>query len=288
MGTGLVVTEMAEARELLGVALDRVGLKPELSAPKIEALLRAIPADERRAFCRDLIASDPNAGPWRAFTEALLVHETYFFRHPDQLRLLADVVLPRLLQDRLDAGSREVRIWCAGCASGEEVYTLALLLQTAIATSALPRADAWNATILGTDLSANALELAREGRYELVAGLNSFRDVPAHARHHFAAIFAAAGTTWSPSAELRRLTRFARHNLVTDAPALRDADLVVCRNTLIYFDEAHSRAALASLEAALRPAGALFLGPAENASEATRLSMVCTEQAVFWTKQAAR
>jgi chemotaxis methyl-accepting protein methylase len=84
------------------------------------------------------------------------------------------------------------------------------------------------------------------------------------------------------------LTRFAQHNLVTDPPALRDADLVVCRNTLIYFDEGHSRAALASLEAALRPSGALFLGPAESASETSRLELVCTEQAVFWTKQPAR
>jgi chemotaxis methyl-accepting protein methylase len=281
------VTEMADAGQLLGVTRDRVGLKPTLSAPRIEALLRAIPADERPAFCRDLVASDPGAHAWRTFVEALLVHETYFFRHPDQLRLLGDVILPRLLQDRLDAGRPELRIWCAGCSSGEEAYTLALLLQTAIATSALPNAQAWNATILGTDVSTQALERAREGSYALAAGLNSFRDVPEAARHHFAAIFSAAETTWTASAELRRLTRFAQHNLVTDPPALRDADLVVCRNTLIYFDEPHSRSALASLEAALRPAGALLLGPAEMPSEASSLTMVCTEQAVFWTKRPA-
>ena len=214
------------------------------------------------------------------------MHETYFFRHPDQLRFLADELLPRLLQDRLDAGSTELRIWCAGCSSGEEVYTLGLLLQTAIAKSAQPSARAWNATILGTDVSAPTLELAREGNYALLAGLNSFRDVPEFARHHFSAIFSAAATTWSASAELRRLTRFQRHNLVLDPPALHDVDLVVCRNTLIYFDDAQSRSALASLAAALRPAGALLLGPAETASEAPSLRMVCSEQAVFWTKEA--
>jgi len=277
-------TEMT--RELADVARDRIGLKPALSAPKIEALLRSIPADDRRTVCRDLVASDPDARAWRTFIEALLVHETYFFRHPSQLRLLADVLLPRLLQDRLDAGSRELRIWCAGCSSGEEVYTLALLLQTAIAASPVPSAQAWNATILGTDLSAPTLELARAGTYSLLAGLNSFRDVPEFARHHFAAILSAAATTWSASAELRRLTRFARHNLVSDPPALRDVDLVVCRNTLIYFDEAQSRSAVTSLAAALRPAGALLLGPAETASEAPSLRMVCSEQAVFWTKEA--
>jgi len=277
---------MTDARQLASVARDRIGLKPALSLPKIEALLRGIPASRRRAFCTDLLASPPDAGTWQTFSEALLVHETYFFRHPDQLRLLAEVLLPRLLQHRLDTGSAEVRIWCAGCSSGEEVYTLALLLLAAIATSALPSLSAWNVTILGTDLSAQTLEVAREGSYALVAGLNSFRDVPDFARHHFAAIFTAAETTWSANAELRRLTRFARHNLVIDPPALRDVDLAVCRNTFIYFDEAQTRSALASLEMALRPAGALLLGPAETVSDATCLRMVCAEQAVFWTKGA--
>jgi len=277
------VMETTEARELVNVARDRMGLKPVLAAPKIEALLGAMPAEARRAFCRDLLASDPDTRAWRAFTEALLVHETYFFRHPDQLRLLADVLLPRLLRSRLEAGSTQLRVWCAGCSTGEEVYTLALLLQAAIATSA----QTWNVTILGTDLSAQTLELASAGSYALAAGLNSFRDVPVFARHHFAEIFSAGQAAWSPNAELRRLTRFARHNLVTDPPPLLDVDLVVCRNTLIYFDEAQSRAALSSLEAALRPGGALLLGPAETASEAACLRLVCTEQAVFWTKEAA-
>jgi chemotaxis protein methyltransferase CheR len=279
--------DMTDVHRLASATRDRIGLKPALSVPKIEALLRSLPADGRRAFCHGLLASAPEAQAWQAFSEALLVHETYFFRHPDQLRLLAEVLLPRLLQDRLDAGQREIRIWCAGCSSGEEVYTLALLLQSAIARSALPSQAAWNATVLGTDLSARTLRLAREGTYPLGAGLNSFRDVPDFARHHFATILTAAETRWSASAELRSLTLFAQHNLVTDPPALRDVDLVVCRNTFIYFDEAQARAALASLAAALRPTGALFMGPAESASDAACLQMVCTEQAVFWIKAAA-
>jgi len=274
-------TALTDVQLLAGVARDRIGLKPDLSTPKIEALLRAVAADDRRAMCRELLASDPGAATWRNFVEALLVHETYFFRHPDQLRLLADVVLPRLIQDRVEAGSRELRIWCAGCASGEEVYTLALLTQAALATSA----HAWSVTILGTDLSAHSLAQARAGVYTVVAGLNSFRDVPPFARHHFTAILTAAATTWSASAELRRLTRFAQHNLALDPPPLRDVDLVVCRNTLIYFDEAHARSAVASLEAALRPAGALLLGPAETVSEASALRMVCTEQTVHWIRR---
>jgi chemotaxis protein methyltransferase CheR len=285
MGAGAdAATDTADAQVLAGIARDRIGVKPSLSAPKIEALLRTIPAGHRRTYCRDLIAADPEASAWRTFIEALLVHETYFFRHPDQLRLLADELLPRLLRARLDAGSRELRIWCAGCSTGEEVYTLALLLQTAIA--ACPAPGGWDATILGTDLSGQTLEVARAGSYALLAGLNSFRDVPESARHHFAAIFSAAATTWSASAELRRLTRFARHNLVNDPPPLRDADIVICRNTLIYFDEAQLRSALASLESALRPSGALLLGPAETVADGASLRMVCSDQAIYWTKAA--
>ena len=279
---------LAEARHLASVTRDRIGLRPALSAPKIEALLRALPADLRPGFCRRLIASAPDADDWQTFTEALLVHETYFFRHPDQLRLIVDVLLPQLLRERLESGRREVRIWCAGCSSGEEVYTLALLLQTAIARSQLPDLGAWNATVLGTDLSALAVRQARQGTYAPVAGLNSFRDVPDFARHHFADVLSCADTQWSADVELRRLTRFAQHNLVTDPPALRDVDLILCRNTFIYFDEMQSRAALASLEEGLRHGGALLMGPAETASDARGLHMVCAEQAVFWIKKAAR
>jgi len=66
--------ETIDGRELASVARDRIGLKPALSTPKIEALLRALPAEERRVFCRDLVASDPDARAWRTFTESLLVH----------------------------------------------------------------------------------------------------------------------------------------------------------------------------------------------------------------------
>jgi len=274
-------------RVLARVVCERIGLKPSLSLPKIEAFLRTLPAPERATVCRDLIAGAPDARAWRGFAEALLVHETYFFRHPDQLRLLAEVLLPRALAARQASGSRQLRLWCAGCSSGEEVYTLALLVQTAIAARGAAEAETWDALILGTDLSAPTLELARTGSYALLAGLNSFRDVPEFARHHFNDIFSAASTTWSASPELRQLTRFQPHNLVSEAPPLRDVDLVLCRNTLIYFDDAQQRAAIATLDAARRPGGALLLGPAESASESASLRMVCSEQAVYWSKEAA-
>jgi chemotaxis protein methyltransferase CheR len=273
-------------RQLAGVVCERIGLKPSLSLPKIEAFLRTLPAAERATACRDLLAAGPDTRAWRGFAEALLVHETYFFRHPDQLRLVAEVLLPEALAARAAAGSRQLRLWCAGCSSGEEVYTLALLVQSAIAARGPDEAASWDALVLGTDLSPPTLELARTGRYALLAGLNSFRDVPEFARHHFSDIFSAASTSWTASPELRRLTRFQAHNLVSDAPPWQDVDLVLCRNTLINFDDAQQRAAVAALEAALRPGAALLLGPAESASESASLRMVCREQAIYWRKEA--
>lgn len=268
--------------QLCAVARERLGFKFELSGPKIEALLRPMTESAREDYARNVLHADIETKTFRQFAEALLVHETYFFRHPHQMRLLANSLLPRLVRERIEMGSSELQVWCAGCSSGEEVYTIALLAQTAIAS--VPGAKSMTASVLGTDLSVAALAQARRGDYTLVPGLNSFRDVPEFARHYFPNIFAATSNTWSPSPELRRWTRFQQHNLVSDPPPQTGVDLVLCRNTLIYFDEAGTRWALDSLESALRPGGVLMLGPAESPHSSSRLVMQFVEQAMFWSK----
>jgi chemotaxis protein methyltransferase CheR len=197
------------------------------------------------------------------------------------MRLLTDELLPRLLRARLSMEDSDLSVWCAGCSSGEEVYTIALLLQTALSS---PAARGQRASVLGTDVSREALLSARAGDYTLVSGLNSFRDVPEFARHYFPGIFSSATTTWSASPEVRRSTRFQQHNLVTDPPPQLGFDLILCRNTLIYFEEAASRAALRSLESALRPGGVLMLGPAESPPDDSRLKMTDSGHAMYWSK----
>lgn len=268
--------------QLTVLATERLGFKTELSTPKIEALLRAMPESAREDYCRSVLGAELESKAFRAFAEALLVHETYFFRHPHQMRLLASEILPRLLRTRLTMDNRDFSVWCAGCSSGEEVYTIALLVATALA--ATPESRHQRAAVLGTDLSVAALAQARRGEYALVPGLNSFRDVPDFARHYFQNIFSEISTTWSPGPEVRRLTRFQQHNLVNDPPPQTDFDLILCRNTLIYFDDPGTQRALRSLESALRPGGVLMLGPAESPREDSRLSTTCVGQVMFWTK----
>lgn len=272
--------------QLSAAARERFGFKPELSSPKIEALLRTMPEQAREDYCRAVLQADLTTQTFRTFAEALLVHETYFFRHPHQMRLLSEVLLPRLLRTRLSMTETELSVWCAGCSSGEEVYSVALLVQTALAAAQnVPGpGPGQRAQVLGTDLSRAALAQARSGDYTVVSGLNSFRDVPDFARHYFPGIFSATATTWSASPELRRLTRFQQHNLVADPPPQEGFDLILCRNTLIYFEEAAAQAAMRSLESALRPGGVLLLGPAESPREDSRLYMTDSGHAVFWTK----
>jgi chemotaxis protein methyltransferase CheR len=271
-------------QQLSDLARERIGLKPELTAQRIAGLLGHIAEPDRAHWVGTLARTSTHDPAWNSFAEALLVHETYFFRHPAQIRFLAEQVIPAILAERILSGRRKLRIWCAGCASGEEAYTMALILKAAISRTAHASLSSWDAVVLGTDLSEEMVEFAVRGAYSVSAGLNSFRDIPDFARHHFAPILDGSETTWRASDQLKRCTRFLRQNLVSDPAPFEDADLILCRNTLIYFDEASSSLALERMKAALRPSGVLMLGPADVLRDTGGFSTVAGERLVFWRK----
>jgi chemotaxis protein methyltransferase CheR len=200
---------------------------------------RALGVDEHALLAR-LRLHDPAA--LRALVDGSVVGETYFWRHPEQLSALRAVLRREGLRGPL-------RAWCAGCASGEEAYTMAALL--------LEEGRAAPGCVLGTDVSEKALEAARQGRY----GPWSLRGVPVPARARW---LRADGEQWTVLPELRELTAFRRQNLTTDPPPGDGFDVVLCRNVLIYFDAPTARAVLERLFAAIRPGGLLVLAPAEN------------------------
>lgn len=194
------------------------------------------------AFLRRLGAHDARA--IAALVDHAVVAETYFFRHPEHFRVLADRLLPAL------ADRASLRIWSAGCASGEEPYSLAIALLEA---GRAPGAD----LVLGTDVSERLLARARVGRY----GRWSFRHLaPALLERYFR----AGEETFAVAERVRRAVTFRRHNLVAEPPPLPDCDLIVCRNVLIYFAPELARRVLAGFVDALRPGGALLVGPAET------------------------
>lgn len=232
----------------------RLGFRRVDLLPKVAACLAQVHEAERPAYAGRLMTAGCTDQSWLHFIEHLLVHETYFFRHPAQLQLLRDRIFRELDAQRRDAGRGELVVWNAGCSTGEETWTLALLASETDQGPAIPL------SILATDLSEPALATARNGVYDRLHGLDSFRAIPPWALRHFRE---NDNSAWRVPDKLRHGVSFRRHNLL-DPPAIAYADLVVCRNTLIYFDEAANRRAQDNLAAALRPGGVLVLGSADT------------------------
>jgi chemotaxis protein methyltransferase CheR len=271
----LVEFEADETVERLADAIARrVGFRRVDVVPKVAACLARLDPTERFGYAGRLLAAVPNDPAWLDFIERLLVHETYFFRHPAQLELLRDQVLPELDTERRAAGRGALLAWNAGCSTGEETWTLALLAGDADQGSAVPL------SILATDVSEPALGKARSGVYDRLHGLDSFRAIPPWAARHFRTRDTSA---WHVPDDLRRSVSFLRHNLL-DPPPLAGADLVVCRNTLIYFDEPANRRVQNSLAAALRPGGVLVLGAADTLRTACAFEPIATHGATAYRK----
>jgi len=191
---------------------------------------------------------------------AALVGATSFFRDPPVFEALERAVLPALFARAGRDG--EVRAWTVGTATGEEAYTVAMLLAEARAALATVDPGCCGFSVLATDVDEGALDVARAGRYPA----DGAGTVPARLRGRWLGPAVAGRVEVAP--ELRSRVTFARHDVVGPRLAPREAviagfDLVLCRNVLIYFDGRLARNALDRLAAVLRPGGALVLGPAD-------------------------
>jgi two-component system CheB/CheR fusion protein len=188
-------------------------------------------------------------GEFAVLFNTLLINVTSFFRDPAAWKFLAETVVPRLLADN---GSGEpLRIWSAGCASGEEAYSLAMVLCEAVGKDDFRR----RIKIYASDADHDALIVARQGIY----GVKEVNAVPEDLRKKY---FDLVGGRYAFNPDVRRALIFGRHDLVQDAPMSR-LDLLVCRNTLMYFNVETQRRILSRFNYALRHAGFLFLGKAE-------------------------
>ena len=184
--------------------------------------------------------------------EAMTTNETSWFRDQHPFDLFTKTVLPALASAR--AAERRLRVWCAASSSGQEPYSLAMLLQDW--SLAHP---GWQVGITATDISEEMLTRAREGRY---SQLEVNRGLPAAmlVRH-----LERAGNQWQVKEPLRRMVDYRALNLAAPfPPGLGSFDVVFCRNVLIYFDAPTKRAILERIRRVLRPDGYLFLGGAET------------------------
>jgi chemotaxis protein methyltransferase CheR len=187
----------------------------------------------------------------RDITEAMTTNESSFFRDQKPFELFRTLVLPQLLESR--AARRQIRIWSAACSSGQEAYSLAMLLHDEAAKVA-----GWRIEIIGTDLSAEMVERAKSGIYtqfEVQRGL----PIQMLVKH-----FRQNGDKWQISPQIRQMATFREFNLLGDLAPLGQFDVVFCRNVLIYFDQPTKSRVLEQVSRIMPADGLLYLGGAET------------------------
>ncbi|MBP0495347.1 CheR family methyltransferase [Pararoseomonas indoligenes] len=189
--------------------------------------------------------------------EDLLIGVTQFFRDPAEFTVLEERIIPAMLEGR--GGADTVRVWVLGCATGEEAYSLAMLLREAMAGMDAPP----HVQIFATDIDARALTVARTGRYPQAIE----KDVPPE---RLARWFVKEGGTYAIHKDLREMCIFSAHNVIKDAPFSR-TDLISCRNLLIYLNSELQERVIPLFHFSLRPGGYLFLGPSENVTRHGKL-----------------
>lgn len=188
----------------------------------------------------------------RAVVDAMTTNETSFFRDLHPFETLKKSVLPAFFEKRKD--QRALNIWCAACSSGQEPYTIAMILKEHFPTQVAN----WQIKIQAGDLSAEMLKRAGEG---LFSQLEINRGLPAPLLVKY---FQKDGAAWRIKEELRKMIRFHELNLAGNWPMMPPLDLLFIRNVLIYFDVEMKRKILAKARKVLKPDGLLFLGGAET------------------------
>ncbi|HKV26670.1 MAG TPA: protein-glutamate O-methyltransferase CheR [Candidatus Acidoferrales bacterium] len=187
------------------------------------------------------------------FVERLLTQETSFFRYPAVYEALEKKVLPELHMKKFWENPRTLRIWSAGCATGEEPYSIAISV-----ADALMFAEAWNIEILATDISKRALSHAEKGVY-------SSRSLEHLSSRQMENYFSISGREHTVKPRIRRMVSFAPMNLA-QAVYLGRLDCIFCMNVMIYFSEARRNSLIQHFYEYLEPGGYLFLGHSESIS----------------------
>ncbi|WP_293806162.1 protein-glutamate O-methyltransferase CheR [uncultured Bosea sp.] len=237
--------------------------KRYLAESRLGILCRRRSVVDIEALVRQLrLGRDPDLES--AVVDAMTTNETLFFRDQTPFNLFRDVILPARLA--ANAATRSLRIWCAAVSSGQEAYSLAMLID-----ELGDRLAGWKIEILGTDISAEILEKARTGIYsqfEIQRGL----PIQMLLKH-----FQQVGDKWQVSQRIRSMVEFRQHNLLERNDPFGRFDVIFCRNVLIYFDVPTKMKVLELLAPRLVPDGAFLLGAAETVlGLATKL--VCDPQ----------
>ncbi len=245
---------------------DRTGLHyPAERWPDLERAVAQMAAElgfaSADACMRHFLSTPVDQPQIETLASHLTIGETYFFREPASYDALATRILPDLIAQRRAAGHRILRIWSAACSTGEEAYSMAILLDRL-----LPDLPDWTITLLATDINPRSLRKAVEGRY----GEWSFRGVDPEIRR--TCFIPRDGRTWEVVPHIRRMVSFAYHNLAEDQyPSVRNntnaMDIIFCRNVLMYFSADRARRVVTGLQHCLVDGGWLVAAAVEGSAE---------------------
>ena len=283
----------ALARRLLDDVRLKAGIRHDRPLErKLARILAAMPLPVLEEWVAQVERAPADSPDWLSLIENLTIHETYFFRDLPHHAHLRGHLLPRLIADRRP--TRTLRLWSAGCATGEEAYSLAIVALEALADAGEARRTgqgletSWDVQVLGTDLSRIAVRQAANACYG-GEGLGPFREMPEGYGGWFVPLGSEAPLHRRVRADARRIVRFARHNLM-DAGLPESApeggfDLVSCRNVMIYFDDDSCERALAVLTGGGAPGGWLVLGTTDRLREDDRFERHRGDRALAYRRR---
>ncbi len=229
--------------------------KKYLLETRLVKRLKTLKLDSFQEYLRHLKNGNFNAQEYRHLLDAITINETSFFRNAPQLQAFESVVFPELVNLARERRQRQIRILSAGCSSGEEPYTLAMILHRRF----LSILQEFQLEIVGFDISQEVLQNALRGEYSQF----SIRNVP---EEYFSNYFVRNGNRFLLKEEIKNKVKFYRANLMDGVQLKRMGifDLIFCRNVLIYFDKESKKKAIQNLYHILHPKGYLFIGHSES------------------------
>jgi len=233
--------------------------KESMVYARLSRRLRELGMTHFEDYC-DLIQSAEGGAEFLAFSNAMTTNLTRFFREQHHFDYLADVVIE---DQRQVSANRRLRIWSAGCSSGEEPYSIAMTLR-----EAMPDLARWDAKILATDLDTNMIMRGSQGAYPG----DSLDDVPAAKRDRY---FSQTEAGFKAKESLRELIAFKPLNLLHPWPVKGPFDVIFCRNVMIYFDTPTKTDLVRRFAKLLRPGGWLIVGHSETLLDQKALFKLC-------------
>jgi chemotaxis protein methyltransferase CheR len=216
---------------------------------RVNVRVRATNSENYEEYLRLL---KKNSAEHEYLIKALTINVSEFFRNPETFGVIEKEVIPFLIKSRSDSLVKSIRIWSAGCATGEEVYSLAILLHRILGRDF----DRYRISIIGTDIDSLSLEKARKGTYHE----SVLKNVNASIKESY---FVRQGETYQVSDQLKNMIRFKRHDMISES-CINRFDLIICRNVMIYFKKEIQEQLQLKFHQSLNRGGFFVIGKAET------------------------